>query len=285
MMKTLQKSFAIAGVIFWASTASVFAQDNTQTLAGIRAELVDLNNLIQGLRAEMVADGTATSSVGTQGPALLRIDAIENELRSLTGQVEQLEFRINQVVKDGTNRVGDLEFRLVELEGGDVTQLGQTPLLGGETSTQVAAAPATPVAPVINEPAGGAELAVAERADFDAGYAEYQAGNYAVAAEKFLTFAQNFPGGPLTGHAMYWRGESLAAIEDWKNAARSFLDSFSGAPEGEVASKSLLRLGVSLGKLDKREQACKTLTEVASRYPDTPEVAEAAQEKSVLGCG
>ena len=37
-----------------------------------------------------------------------RVDAIESELRQLTGAVEELQFRVETIVEDGTRRIGDL---------------------------------------------------------------------------------------------------------------------------------------------------------------------------------
>ena len=89
------------------------------------------------------------------GNALQRVDAIESELRVLTGQIEELQFRIEQIAKDATNRVGDLEFRLTELEGGDTSAQGQTAPLGGPAET------------TFNVPSG-IELTVSEKSDFEA---------------------------------------------------------------------------------------------------------------------
>jgi hypothetical protein len=47
---------------------------------------------------------------------LQRMDALEAEIRRLAALTEDLQIRVDSVVRDGTNRVGDLEFRLCELE-------------------------------------------------------------------------------------------------------------------------------------------------------------------------
>jgi hypothetical protein len=47
---------------------------------------------------------------------LQRMDALEAEIRRLASLTEELQIRVDSVVRDGTNRVGDLEFRLCELE-------------------------------------------------------------------------------------------------------------------------------------------------------------------------
>ena len=108
------------------------AQDaDRQTLADVRAELSALYAQVQELRTLFSTSG-ADTGVENAGPALQRLDVVEAELRRVTGALEKLEFKVQQVVEDGTRRVGDLEFRLTELEGGDVSALGDTPLLGGD---------------------------------------------------------------------------------------------------------------------------------------------------------
>ena len=96
-----------------------------QTLADVRQELTVLNVEVQKLRRELSTTGGASVTVGN-GSVLDRVNAMESELARLTSKTEELENRINRVVADGTNRIGDLEFRLVELEGGDLGALGTT---------------------------------------------------------------------------------------------------------------------------------------------------------------
>jgi hypothetical protein len=68
------------------------------------------------------------------------MDTIEAELARLTARTEEVELKLNRVVSDGTNRIGDIEYRVCEVtEGCDPTTLGATPTLGGDAR---AAAPA-----------------------------------------------------------------------------------------------------------------------------------------------
>ena len=110
--------------------ASATAQDRAATLADIRQQITVLSVEIQSLRRELST--TASAMGGTSGgTSLERLDAIEAELRRLTADTEELQFRISKVVEDGTNRIDDLQFRLTELEGGDVAKLPKTQPLGG----------------------------------------------------------------------------------------------------------------------------------------------------------
>ena len=273
------------GLAFGPVTAR--AQD-AQTLADVRQELTVLNVEVQKLRRELSTTGGASVAV-TGGSVLERVNAMESELQRLTSKTEELENRINRVVTDGTNRIGDLEFRLVELEGGDVGSLGQTSTLGGG-EMPATMAPATPVPapadPLANTstPTNTAELAVGEKTDFERAKAALADGDFRSAADQFATFNQTYPGGPLGPEADLRRGDALDGLGDTREAARAYLASFSADPAGPVAAEALYQLGSSLGALGQTQEACVTLGEVASRFPTSPFVAQAQSERSVLAC-
>jgi tol-pal system protein YbgF len=125
---------------------------------------------------------------------------------------------------------------------------------------------------------------VAERDDFDRARAAFEAGDYAAAATALEAFTQTYPGGPLSAQAHFLRGEAEARQDAWNRAARAYLDSFTAAPDGELAPAALLALGRSLGRLGQVEEACVTLAEIAVRYPGDPAVSAAESERFNLGC-
>ncbi|MGR3659972.1 MAG: tol-pal system protein YbgF [Paracoccaceae bacterium] len=269
--------FRIFGLVLalsvWA-VAPARAQD--QTLADIRQELSVLFVDMQRLKRELSTTGGAGGAVGG-GSALQRLDQIEAEMVRLTSKTEQLENRINRIVKDGTNRIGDLEFRLVELEGGDLGALGETSTLGGGSGGEQVA---------VIQPAdtGSAELAMGEQGDFDRAKAALDTGDYSEAVEKFTVFSNTYMGGPLTGDAHYYRGQALFALGDTANAARAFLESFSGSPSSPRAPDALYELGKSLGALGQLNEACISLAEVEVRFPGSSAVGDARAALQQLGC-
>lgn len=255
---------------------NVAAQTRRESLADIRQELSFLYVEIQRLKQELstTGDGQSVSGAGTQ---LKRLDAVEGELQRITGKVEELEFRIDRIVRDGTRRIGDLEFRLVELEGGDVSKLGETTTLGGEPLK-------TPPVVVVPD-STRTELAVSEESDYVAAKQAFDEGDHVRAAELFAAFTEAYPGGPMTAEAHYYRGESLAALSNWSSAARSFLQAFSSAPDSDIAPQALYRLGVSLDKIGQRQEACLTLNEVGIRYPGSDAGNLAKADMSAMDCG
>jgi tol-pal system protein YbgF len=212
---------------------------------------------------------------------------MEAELARLTSKTEEVELRLNRVVADGTNRIGDIEFRLCEVtEGCDIATLGQTSVLGGDAAG-AAPAPSAPATPSAEAPAsseGGVELAVGEQADFDRAREVLGQGDFRGAATLFETFAQSYPGGPLTQEAHFLRGEALTQLGETSNAARAYLEAFSGAPDGPKAPDALLRLGESLGSLGQGPEACVTLAEVGTRFPGSMAATQASVAMQGLGC-
>lgn len=259
---------------------SVGAQDREQTLADIRQELNVLFVEIQKLKREFNTTGSPNVTTGG-GSTLDRINTIEAELQRLTGKTEQLEIRIGRIVEDGTNRIGDLEFRLVELEGGDLGQLGETTTLGGDTGIATAA----PAPSQAETPSGNAQLAENERADFERASAALENGNFSDAARQFEEFNRTYPGGPLAVAAELRRGEALDGLGDTREAARAYLEGFRNDQQGPLAGEALFRLGRALGQLGQTNEACVTLSEVGVRFPGNAAVLQAQDEMQRIGCG
>lgn len=256
-------------------------QDRLETLADIRVELAALAAEFNALKAELVASGAATNG-SAGGDALTRMDTIEAELARLNARTEEIELKLNRVVSDGTNRIGDLEYRLCEVtDGCDPTSLGATSVLG-ETGT--APLPETTGAGATDTGTGGAEMAVAEQEDFDRAKAVLDQGDFRGAADQFATYAQSYPGGPLVPQALIYRGDALNQLGDTSNAARAYLDAFNASPEGPLAGDALLKLGQGLAALGQTSEACVTLGEVGIRFPASAAAQQSLVAMQGLGC-
>lgn len=253
------------------------AQSRDETLADIRQELTVLYVEIQKLKRELSTTGGA-GTLDLGGTALQRLDAIEAEVQRLTAKNEELEFRIDSVVRDGTNRIGDLEFRLVELEGGDLSKLGDTPTLGGGEMPAVA----PPVTTIPTQPE--TELAVSEEADFRRAEEALVAGNFEEAVALFQAFDDSYPGSPLEARAHIGRGRALEGTGEVSQAARAFLNAFSGSPDGPHAAEALFHLGRMLAELGQTEEACVTLREIGARFPGSPFIGQAQSEMQARSC-
>ena len=259
-------------VVLWAfllCSGAVFAQEKDQSLADIRQDLGVLYIEIQKLKREL-STTQLPSGLQSGDSVLERVNAIELELQRLTGATEQLDHRLKRVVEDGTNRIGDLEFRLIELEGGDISNLADTTTLGGESEPQEQTVP-------IEAPP---ELAVGEEADFDLAQSAFDAENYVEAAEMLSRFSQTYPDSPLIAEAHLLRGKAFEAVEDYKASARAYLESYNALKSPDA----LQRLSNSLISLGQMETGCQMLSQVELLFPGTSYAAVAQSEMQRLQC-
>ncbi|MCO4842624.1 MAG: tol-pal system protein YbgF [Yoonia sp.] len=267
--------FALIIALGWVAPVA-FAQD--QTLADIRQQLTVLYTDVQRLRTELSTTGALTTGAVGNTP-LDRLNAIEAELVRLTAKTEEVEFRVNRITVDGTNRIGDLEFRLCELEDGcDIASLGDTPSLGGVDS-----ADNVPVATPAPAP-GGPALAIGESQDFERAQEALASGDFRSAADQLATFGTSYPGSPIAAEAAYLRGEALEGLGEMTNAARAYLEAFSANPVGNKAPDALFKLGFSLASIGQVQDACLTLAEVGVRFPGSVAASDAQSAMVQFAC-
>jgi len=270
--------------VFVGMAGGATAQERDETLADIRQELSVLYVELQRLKRELSTTGGAAPLAG-EGPLLDRVNAIEAELARLTDKTEELEHRIDRVVADGTNRLGDLEFRLCELEADcDIAQLDEGTTLGGVATGPIGDNAGTGAEATEPGAENGMQLAVGEQTGFEAANRALEEGDFADAAERFARFRQDYPGSPLGAQAGLKRGQALEETGAMTKAARAYLDTFSAAPDGPQAPEALYRLGRALGRLGQTEEACTTLSEVGVRFPGGRPAQDARAEMQSLGC-
>ena len=114
----------------------------------------------------------------------------------------------------------------------------------------------------------------------------FDRGQITLAEQRFSEFIESFPTSTRLSAALFWRAEGRVKDENWIGAANDYLESFTINPDGESAAKTLFGLGVSLGAIGEKEQACLTLDEVGSRFEDIERtlLVEIVKAKNLLNC-
>ena len=130
----------------------------------------------------------------------------------------------------------------------------------------------------------GKSAAKALKASYQTALMSLNENNFELAIIQFDSLIDVIPNGPLLTAAHYSKGDAFSELEDWKSAGKSYLESFRLEPEGKHAAKALMNVGMSLGKMQKINEACNILSRVEIRFPRNQIVEEAQYEMQILGC-
>ena len=149
------------------------------------------------------------------------------------------------------------------------TVLGRLPESEARTAPpQSAPQPAAPETPSTQTAA--AMPMGTPREQYAHGFSLLRTANYAEAEVAFKEFLSRNPDDPLADNARYWLGETFYARGEYAPAAETFLDAYQINKTGPKAPDSLLKLGMSLGSLNKVPEACATYRELSTAIPDAP---------------
>jgi tol-pal system protein YbgF len=230
----------------------------------------------------------------------VRLARIEEELRQLTGRVEQLEFgqralegRIDQLVRD-------LDQRLLALEGGGGAAAAQRP---GPTTRQALAPRAEGPGGETAQPepetsaAGDRTLGIVPQSalldlprpdpgsiapppeasnlppqqQYDAAMQLLRAGDYAGAEGGLQLFLDLNTEHGLAPNAAYWLAETHYVRKNYAAAAAAFARNYRLYGRNDAkAPDNLLKLGMSLQGLQETDKACRTYAELAKEFPNAP---------------
>ena len=194
---------------------------------------------------------------------IARVTTIESQLATLTGQVEQKNYKIRQV-----------EDRLDKMQA-DAAAAAAPPVV---TPPQLSAAPASAsVAPQPASPpteARKAAVAAIDRPDtgnpandsYAYGYRLWEAKFYPEAQTQLKATVDKYGDGPFGSRAQNLLGR--AYLDDGKPALASvaFYENYQKRPNGDRAAQSLAYLGESLIQLNKPKDACKVYDELQQSY-------------------
>lgn len=290
-------------------------QNDSRQLAETR-EVKEVPAVDPAATAAATGGGAATARLA------VRIGELEQDIRSVTGRMEDVSFQVRRLNERLDKLTTDLEYRLSQKppgEGGAVppvvsgrSEFGNAgagvsrpaspqtgPVVLGAVPSQSqpepasappAPAPAPAVAPPAAPPAAPQGAAAAQpstpREVYASAFAQLQREKYGEAEAGFQQFLKRYPDDPLAENANYWLGESYYAQGDYARAATTFLEGYEKHKKGAKASDTLLKLAMSLGRLNKKPEACATLQELGRAFPGAPSAVKtkAGEERRRLGC-
>jgi tol-pal system protein YbgF len=135
-------------------------------------------------------------------------------------------------------------------------------------------------------PVGGALPGGSAGEQYNYAFGLLKQANYPAAEEALKAFIDAHPKDPMAGNAQYWLGETYFTRNRFMEAATAFAEGYKRYPKGAKAPDSLLKLGMSLGRANQKQNACVALAQLDRDFPHaSASVKErAGAEKKRLAC-
>jgi TolA-binding protein len=306
MTETAMKSgYLITAALFATAATPIQAQE-----ANIEGRVVKLEKEMKSVQRRVFPDGAGRfiepdirteaakpAPVGTPSSTavsdlIARVDALETQLATLTGQVETQAASMRAM----DSRLKAIEAQLKEAAAtAAVAAAPAAEVTPKEVAPKVAVAapkPATPAtkpaapaakptaatkAPVVAKPSAARTAAVAaiERPksndafedSYSYGYRLWEAKFYPEAQVQLQDTVSKFPKHARSSYARNLLGR--AWLDDGKpaTAVKIFYDNYKNDPRGDRAPDSLYFLGDALTELGKAAEACEAFAQLTSAYP------------------
>ncbi len=135
-------------------------------------------------------------------------------------------------------------------------------------------------------PSAGELRAGSASAQYNAAFGLLKQADYPAAEEALKTFIAQHPKDPLAGSAQYWLGETYYARGRYAQAASAFAEGYKNYPKGTKAADDLLKLGMSLGRANQKQNACVAFAQLDHDFPNPGSSIKehSVAEKKRLGC-
>ncbi len=231
-----------------------------------------------------------------------RVDALESQLQTLTGQTEQNAYQLRELEKQFTAYKAEMDRRFPAEAAPEATpaSLPVAPTVKPTPAATTAAAPAKKPAATPAKAASpdAARLALVKKVEipstgneqqdaYNYGFRLWDAKLYPEAETQLKTVVTKWPKSNQASFAQNLLGRAYLDEGKPSLAAVAFYNNYKDRPSGPRAPHSLMYMGVALEKLGRKADACKAFRELDDVYGDkAPQDVrtDAAAAKAKAGC-
>ncbi len=203
----------------------------------------------------------------------VRMSDLETQIRELRGSIEQLQYSIDSL----STKIEDVEKKSIEQQ--TITTSSSNSVLPSDNSIVYTNETTVDTTKNLSGEATPSKI-------YDDAFSLLKRGDNASAQKAFESFIAAYPSDSLTPNARYWLGESHYVQNQYAKSARIFAEAYQKDPKGSKAPDNLLKLGLSLSGLDRKEDACVSLSQLSKEFGNTSSaiIRRAEQESEKLGC-
>ena len=260
MKKIILTAFLLSTVSFVYAHADIKTDILNDKVTRLEKDINALQRKVyQSSNTVNVEESAQVAPIGNLEDLYNRISAQDTVVKDLTAKMEQLEFQQKQLEERLTKMNADIDVRFNMLQNEKAA-----------TSTSDK----------------GASNKAAAQAAYDNAYNIMKKGDYKAAEGAFTTFMKDYPKSDLVGNANYWLGETYYARGLYEQAVGIFADGFTKYKKNSKAADNLLKLGLTMNKLNKKTEACTAFKSLSTEFPKADKKLKdrAAAEAKKLSC-
>lgn len=221
---------------------------------------------LPGLATAAPANSRGTSEL------LMMVQQLQDEVRSLRGQLENQQHQLSQLKAQQDSRYKDMDRRISVLTREIANQqgVGVDPNSVDAASNPTSSEPADEAsnADKASDDTAGTDRPTASQAYRDA-FALVRSRDFDKALSAFNDFIANYPQSAMVANAWYWKGEILLAQQKAADAKAAFTRVITDYPKANKVPDALYKLGVANGKIGDQKAAKAALDRVIKEYPDS----------------
>ncbi len=246
------KQFWLApvAVVVLSGCASMGSNEPDPTELRLRA----LESENAALQEELSEQQRRLSGLGAVGLGS-SVANLEEQVRGLRGQIEELQYRLEQQNERQRALYVDIDNRLQGLEG------------GGSRS----------VSSALREDDN------ADQKAYLSAFQKLKSGSFDESVSAFEGFLQRFPESPYAPNAQYWIGEAHYVERDFDQAWNAFERVLKRFPASAKASDALLKQGLLRVEQGRSSEARELLKQVPTRYPNSTAAGLARERLQQMG--
>ena len=243
--------------------------------ADLQRQIENMQEDIQVLQRQLARTGNGSGS----GDAVLQLSQMEENMRQLNGRLDMIEHNL-QTMENKINMINkDIDLRLNMLEGKGMTTASSDDNMSVPKEKKKFE---PPVAEGAASALLGAEIAKGDDLPkvnskspeqiYQEGLDAIKANDFDLAAARFTTMMTKYPEHSLADNSQYWLGESYYGKKDYAKAAVAFAQGYEKYKNGHKGADNILKLGMSMQMLGKKDEACMAYNNLAKEFPKASDV-------------
>lgn len=231
---------------------------------------------------------------------LMIVEQLQDEVRTLRGDLEQQSFRMKKMERQQLDRYRDLDRRISALMSGSAVPVQKPAQVGNATQViprrlSAETANAGVIEPGVKKPPSPVDVAVqpkplpiqsvvkggiSDQQAYGDAFKLIRAHDYPAAIVALNAFSRDYPDSPRVANAHFWLGEVYYNQRNLELARESYALVLGQHPDHNKAPYAAYKLGVVFHELGDKLRALEYLDYVESNHPKSSVVPEVQQFKS-----